>query len=184
MFDVREFEEEIWPECLMQIGYGGHYYELESYEDWFERTATKLNHLHPEICEQWIFRHWFQSSFSFIPLEGLTWREERWCPEKFLHLVSALDRRAFDPDNDYNESQGVGGVKTDTALALDNGEWDYAPILIETPNGSINEIGQESPEPYLLIEGHKRRRYLNALVSRGVELIDQRVFIIKLPPIL
>lgn len=184
MFDVREFEEEIWPECLMQVGYGGHLYELESYDDWYERTAVQLNHLHPEICEQWIFRHWIHSPFSFIPLDGLTWVEERWSPAKFLNLVGILGSDPFAPDFDFEVFQGYEGDRLPTALALDNGEWDYAPILIETPNGFINEVGQKSPEPYLLIEGHQRRRYLNALVSRGVELIDQRVFIIKLPPIL
>ena len=73
------------------------------------------------------------------------------------------------------------GERLQTAVALDDGEWDIAPIVLRTPNGFLDTYGHQIDAGFLLIEGHKRRRYLNALVERGRELIDQRVFVIDSP---
>jgi len=51
-----------------------------------------------------------------------------------------------------------------------------------TPNGFVNHDRQPVQRPYLLIEGHNRRRYLNALVHRGQTFSELPVFIIAPHP--
>lgn len=52
------------------------------------------------------------------------------------------------------------------AVALDQGEWDYAPPVLCTPNGFIDTLGTVIDANYLIVEGHSRRRYLNALIEQ------------------
>lgn len=183
MFDLRGWPEEIWDENLKRKGYGGHHNELEKYDDWKERTAAPLAHLHPEICEQWIYKHWTSSRLSFIPLDDLSWREEFWAPEYFIEKVRTWrGNEALNPEHDYRAfTERQYEKKHPTAAALDTGHWDYAPIVLRTPDGFIDTIGEAVKAEYLLVEGHQRRRYLNALLYRGVKLDPQRVFVLDSP---
>lgn len=47
-----------------------------------------------------------------------------------------------------------------------SGTWDYPIVVLETPNGFRDYGGAKPLAKYLLIEGHQRLRYLNALVAR------------------
>lgn len=183
MFDLRDWPEEIWDDSLKPKGYGGHYYELEKYDEWKERTAALLAHLHPEICEQWIYRHWTYSPLNFIPLDSLSWTEESWEPEYFIeHVQTYRGNTPLNPEDDYKTfAEPETGEKLDTAIALDAGHWDYAPVVLRTPDGFIDTIGEVVKAKYLLVEGHQRRQYLNALLYRGTKLPSQRVFVLDSP---
>lgn len=181
MLDLNDVPDCEWDPNLTPQGYGG--LKVESYADWEERIGHNISNLHPEIREQWVHRHWTQSRMAFLPLETLTWREERWAPEKFLSEVKTWrGNEALDPEHDYNAfARPEMGGKHPTAVALDQGEWDYAPPVLCTPNGFIDTLGTVIDANYLLVEGHCRRRYLNALIERGQALEDQRVFVMESP---
>lgn len=72
------------------------------------------------------------------------------------------------PQFDYDAFQGNGGSdRTATAVALDGGTWDFPMVLLSTPSGVVNE-GVERPKVRLVVvEGHQRHRYLNALHALG-----------------
>ncbi len=112
---------------------------VESFADWDHRVGHRLSNLSPEIREQWVHRHWIGSPTSFVPLETLTWREEVWSPEKFLSEVKPWrgDEELF-PEFDYNVFANPGGDKLQTAVPLDAGEWDFAPLVLSTPKGFID----------------------------------------------
>ncbi len=183
MFSLSEWPEEVWDETLKPIGYGGHSHELEKLDPWMERTGRLLGHLHPEIREQWIYRHWKYSQLNFIPLDDLTWAEETWEPNYFMENVRTWrGNDELDPDHDYNAfAEPEVGTKLQTAIALDSGKWDYAPIVLRTPGGFVDTLGKVIKANYLLVEGHQRRRYLNALLHRGIEVAPQRVFVLESP---
>ncbi len=88
----------------------------------------------------------------------------------------------MDPVHDlgvYSGSTTKWG-KLPTAKALDEGAWDYAPVILSTPGGYICPKGEHIAKDYLLIEGHSRHRYLNALIHHGKKLDDQRVFVLTM----
>lgn len=180
MLDLQNVPDCTWNDEFEPIGCGGH--NVESFQDWDLRVGYKLNNLCSEIREQWVHRHWTGSPLAFLPLETLTWREERWSPTKFISEVKTWrGDEALHPEFDFEVFANPHGKKLPTAEALDRGEWDYAPPVLCTPQGFIDTIGNHVQANYLLVEGHQRRRYLNALMARGVDLIDQRVFVMTSP---
>jgi hypothetical protein len=59
------------------------------------------------------------------------------------------------------------------------GTWDYPIVVMETPDG-ISGWGQSWPDlRFLLIEGHSRFRYLNALHHRGEGNSTHELFILN-----
>ena len=179
MIKIRELDERCpWPDELEPVGYGDH--NVETFEEWRERNSILLQHLPNELVEQWVHRHWKNSVAKFIPLEGLLWREELWPPSDFITKVGTVrGNEPLDPEHDYKVFSGkVGGEKSQTAKTLDAGHWDYAPIVLETPEGFIDRVGDHIKTKYFLVEGHSRRRYLNALLRRNVQLGKQRVFVL------
>ncbi len=125
------------------------------------------------------------NSAGFIPLEDLSAQVELWTPSSFLENVATVrDMEEMDPVFDYEVFQGREvGSKLPTAIALDEGAWDYAPIVMPVRGGVRDSLGELKRRPYFLVEGHRRRRYLNALISQGRELSHQRVLVRKSPTI-
>ncbi|KZK81226.1 hypothetical protein PsAD13_04175 [Pseudovibrio sp. Ad13] len=185
MIDLREIGEEcVWPDNLQPEGYG----ELciEDFAGWWDRNYEFLKNL-PETCaEQWVYRHWQDSVASFIPLEDLQCKEELWPAMDFVTKVGTVrGNEALNPTHDFEVFSGQKtGEKLLTARALDEGSWDYPVVVLETPSGFIDCTGEHIDTPYFLIEGHKRRRYLNALLHRGASLSEQKVFVLHAPSLL
>ena len=65
-----------WSPCLRPVGVGT--FEKEKFDTWWERTKHLIGHLHPLIAEQWIYRHWTQSPYCYVPLQNLGWQQEKW----------------------------------------------------------------------------------------------------------
>jgi hypothetical protein len=138
--------------------------DREEFGPWWERNAVALAHLHPQIAEQWVHRHWSHSPYSCLPLEGLTWTLETWSVSSLLS--AHMPRCQFDPSHDYATFNKYGGLPTARAMNA-TGTWDYPVILLHTPEGVMDLEGPLPDVRHVLIEGHCRMRYLNALVVRG-----------------
>lgn len=82
-------------------------------------------------------------------------------------ILSSVKRelaQQLDPEFDYESFQGrYGDDKLQTAKALDTGTWDYPIVALSTPSGWRSLKGEFPSERLMLIEGHQRHRYLNAL---------------------
>ncbi|TCS66641.1 hypothetical protein EDD52_102459 [Primorskyibacter sedentarius] len=180
MIDLREIGEVcVWPDYLKPEGYGD--FNVEDFNNWWERNGEKLNHLPEALAEQWIYRHWCESVASFLLIEDLTCREDTWPPDDFITKVGTVrGKEALNPKHDFEVFSGQEtGEKLPTARALDSGQWDFPLVVLETPDGFIDCIGDHIETEYFLVEGHKRRRYLNALLHRGVSLAHQRVYVLS-----
>ena len=76
-------------------------FQQETFEDWWRRMEPTLGHLHPEICEQWIYRHWRGTRHRWLnPLE-LAWRLEMFETDAFLSSVHLHWGGPTDADHDY-----------------------------------------------------------------------------------
>lgn len=185
MIDLRELGEAcVWPAYLEPRGYG----ELivEDFGSWWKRNGDQIKHLPDTLAEQWIHRHWRESVASFIPIEDLMCREEIWAPGDFVTKVGTVrGNEPLNPEHDFEVFSGQKtGEKLLTAKALDSGHWDFPLVVLETPGGFIDCVGDHIETEYFLVEGHKRRRYLNALLSRGASIADQRVYVLRSPSLL
>jgi len=181
-FDLDHVPPTSWPEALRPIGESTG--AKEPFEVWWDRNRHALAHLPEDLTEQWIYRHWTHSPFSFLPLEDLTWERR---PLRGADLLASVHRAwggELHPEFDYETFQRRGGTdRHATALALDAGTWDYPMVLLSTPFGVIDG-GKPLPDVRLVIvEGHQRHRYLNALHALGLAPAGPHETIVLTTPI-
>ena len=162
VFKLDRSLESCWPVELRPVGEGS--FEKETFESWWARNQSRLSHLPSDLCEQWIYKHWTNSPFDFLPLESLTWERQTWGGEELLRSIYRAWGGDLHPEFDYRTFQRKGGNdRHPTARALDVGTWDYPMVLLSTPHGVV-DFGEVRPKVRLVIvEGHQRHRYLNAL---------------------
>jgi hypothetical protein len=165
--------ESVWPDDLAPIGEG---IDKESFDEWWQRNSSKLPNIPPLLAEQWPFRHWDYSPYNFIDLSKITCSEAIWPTEKILREVYVRGRHLDDPDADY---EIMNTFRNPTATPMnETGTWDYPIVVVKTPTGIINEAEEIQYVKYMLIEGHQRRRYLNALNARGAVKAEHRIFVL------
>lgn len=183
-FDLDLVRDPIWPEHLKPIGWGERF-DIEPFPQWWKRVAGELGHLPPELCEQWIHRHWGSSPYSFLPLDTLTWRRVVLSGDDVLARAHRAWGGGLDAAFDYEAFQRRGGDdRHPTARALDRGTWDFPLVLLETPFGIRNE-GHLSPNVRsVIVEGHQRHRYLAALHALGRAPSGPHVVITLASPLL
>ncbi|WP_282094215.1 hypothetical protein [Epibacterium ulvae] len=183
MFDLREIgDKHVWANHLEPLGSGDH--TKEDFQTWWERNNGELNHLPQNLVEQWIYRHWKQSIASFVPIKTLTCREEKWPPKDCIDKVGTIrGNEPLNPEDDFKMfcKKTNEGKLSPTAEALNQGQWDFPLVVLETPDGFIDKIGEHITTDYFLVEGHKRRRYLNALINKSISITDQPVLILNSP---
>lgn len=165
-FDLDHVPPTAWPESLRPVGESTH--EKETFDTWWGRNRPVLAHLPEDLCEQWVYKHWTYSPFSFLPLDTLAWERRLWTGDQLLASIYRAWGGELHPQFDYDTFQRRGGAnRHPTAVALDSGTWDYPMVLLSTPFGVIDS-GEALPDVRLVIvEGHQRHRYLNALHVLG-----------------
>ena len=163
-----------WPDDLRPLRYETS--DPEPAEAWYERNRGHVGHLHPLIASQWIHRHWHYSPYCSLPLLGLSWTLEEWTSERLLAVH--CPRCMFDAAHDYQVFNTFPGNPTAEPMNK-AGTWDIPVVLLHTPEGLIDAQGPEANARHLLVEGHLRMRYLNALVRRGDAASAHRVFVLN-----
>lgn len=174
MFDLHSNKNPNWPESLAPIGEGGH--NKESFEDWWERNSTGLSNLHPDIAEQWVYRHWHYSPYSFIDLHNLKWELKDWTTEQIIDAVYN-ERCQFNAEHDHKVFNRFDSNPTSGPMNA-TGTWDYPIVVMHVPHGIIDCDGEHPEVRHFLIEGHSRVRYLNALTEYGSPLGEHKVYVI------
>lgn len=168
MFDFRDYRGPIWPKHLKPEGEGTPY--QEDFEPWWQRHSVEFSHLHPLLAEQWIHRHWSGTDFAFLPIETLRWQLASRSGDEILRSVRREIDTRLEPEIDYDQFQGLLGFdKFQTAIELDEGTWKHPIVALSTPSGWRSRRQGDLPkERLMLVEGHLRHRYLNALHAKGI----------------
>jgi hypothetical protein len=128
-----------------------------------------------------VFRHWTHSRFDFLDLSEVTWALEQWSTERIIRDVYRVFGGELEPVFDYEVFRAKPNHTHPTAKALDQGTWDYPIIVLATPDG-IKDSARLLPDVRaVLVEGHQRQRYFNALYHRNEISGDHAVFILTSP---
>ncbi len=168
----------VWQKELCPIGHES--FRKESFDDYWLRNRDHFHGLPADLVEQWVFRYFCKHPHSYIPLSSLTYSRQKMTPADFMRLVKSATDNCLDPEWDYEVFHKCPGGHP-TSDALDRGRWDYPPILLSVPNGFHDGLKSWPDAKYILIEGHQRRRYLNALIHRGVVMPAQEVLLLESP---
>lgn len=155
-----------WPKIFRPCGEST--LDKEPFDIWWNRNRRLLSHLPADLCEQWVYRHWAHSPFGFLPLDTLQWKREKWEGAALLSKVYRAWGGDLSPQFDYDTFQRQGGDdRHQTAIALDAGTWDYPMVVLSTPYGVRNSGKEHLGVRFVIVEGHQRHRYLNALHFLG-----------------
>lgn len=178
MFFYPRENECVWGEDLKPNGHET--WNKEEFSIYWERNKFLFFDLPPELIEQWVFRYFDSHPHCYIPLSDIKCTKVKIEPREFMDNVRSATDNILNPDWDYevfhNNPKGHP-----TSNALDQGSWDYPPVLLSVPDGFTDGYDSWPEAKYLLIEGHQRRRYLNALLHRNKALQKQEVYIIESP---
>ncbi len=165
----------VWDEELKPAGHGE--VTMEAFDTWWRRNQKRLQNLHPQIAEQWVYKHWHCSPWGFLPLDSLGWRQETWPTSDILEQVHMEYGGPLDADFDY---EVIHLAQTKTARYWRDGTWNIPMLIINTPRG-VETVNGPLPEvQHALVEGTLRMRYLNALHSRGEDTGPHRVFVLTM----
>lgn len=190
MLDLRKVGPRVWRQHTQPID--DDTFHKEPFEHWWKRNIDEVGHLHPQLAEQWVYRHWRYTDFAFLPLETLEWEIVQMEGEEILERVRREISKQLDPEFDYEQFQGqVGSDKTETARDLDSGTWTYPIVALWTPTGWVTRSSEHPHDPValaderlMLLEGHQRHRYLNALHHRGTPPAGpHQVFVVRSPAV-
>lgn len=177
--------QSVWPNRLQPIGYGGH--EVESFDDWWTRHQAELSHLPSQLCEQWIYKHWSQTSFDFLPIETLVCEEIEMTASDILRQVHRELAVELDPEHDLRVlgRERMGPIHPTGAAFAENNTWDYPIIVLRTPSGFRGFDVEDPSIRLVLVEGHQRHKYLNALHHFGNAPVGpHKLFAVSSPAVL
>jgi len=184
---VLTHQNRVWPEELRPKLITND--EKESFTDWWLRNEDKLPNLNREICEQWLYRHWDETEYAFLPLEKLFWKLESWTTNKFISAVGIWDEAVIcenghkycQAEYDYEIFNEYDRPKYEPTLTMNKtGSWNLPVLVLYSPSGFHTTRGVREDIKYWLIEGHKRIRYLNALNYYGKGESNHSVYVLSL----
>jgi hypothetical protein len=156
-------------------------FEQEAFVPWWARHREALSDLHRDVCEQWIFRHWRATRHRWLDPLGLVSHDETFTTDAFLAAVHLHWGGPVDAEFDYDVFRSNRPDPLPTAMDENwaNGTWVLPPVLLETPDGVKFHTEEYPDKRYLVVEGSKRFRWLNALAHRSEETGPHRCYVLK-----
>lgn len=144
-------------------------FDQETFDSWWERHQADLGDLHPQVCEQWIYRHWRGTRHRWLDPRQLTSRHEVFETDAFLAAVHLHWGGPAQAEFDYEvfRADKPNALPTAAPQNWTGGTWTIMPVLLETPEGVKFHDAEYPDTRYLVVEGSKRYRWLNALAHRG-----------------
>jgi hypothetical protein len=153
---------------------------VESFDAWWHRCNSAVGHLHPMIAEQWIYRHWRETSYGYLPLEKLRWTTEQWRTVDIIREVYVKAATPRCPESDFRNFQTEEGEPIKSFYTF--GTWNYPIVVIRTPDG-VRIFERHIPDVrFCLIEGHKRLWTLKAWKGNAFTREQHEVFVLSLLP--
>lgn len=177
MLNLKHRYEMRWNPALEPVGHGD--FSAEEFKPWWARNRRLLENLHPQVAEQWVFRHWRWSPYRFLSLEDLRWRKETWPTERVLSEVYLEFGKPVDP-RDYAMFRGEAGTlgSTSTFRNWTDGSWSPPVVVLSTPTGIDTYEGPLPDVRFVVLEGSLRYRYLWAAHHYGDPTGPHEVYIL------
>ena len=141
----------------------------EPFSEYRRRWPEKYSHIPDAIIESWIHRHWSQfRDWRTLRPESWTYEIRKFTSSDVLRIGDVCDRAA---DSIAWGDDLMDGFKDGEIwlrdYMLENGTTP-APILVAENAAHIRHPhnGGNMVEPFQLIEGHRRRALLGAMIRR------------------
>ena len=171
----------VWPDRLKPYENPDEPFSKEPFDKYWKRAKTLVGRLDSQVIEQWIYRHWTQSPYSYICLDDLTSRLETWSTDDILAVLTRLNSQDDEAEIEAGEDY-FGAWSSEPKETMERtGTWNIPPIILANAPGFLELDGTLVKQKHCLIEGHNRFRYLNYMNSRGRGDTKHFVWIIENP---
>ena len=162
----REYEC-AWSPQLRPSGEGT--FDKETFDQWWRKAKPFIPHLHPQIAEQWIYKHWTNSPYCYLPLQNLDWRCEKWKTDAIFRDIFV--RPSFGPNQPESDfkffaDRNYSGREPWKTIRS-TGSWNYPIVVILTPDGLRSE-GVASFRALLLNRGTSEAALFAGVASARV----------------
>jgi hypothetical protein len=170
-----------YPEQLAPIGNGTS--GKEPFQAWWGRVSEHYPTVPKNVARQWIWRHWQQSDFCWLPTKGSRFELARWQPEEIEVIkIWREGKNKYEDWGDYLLSLATRPKNLRYAVAeimFRRRRWPAPPIVLDNRNSIDFAPWKDLPVGFVLVEGNRRTAMAKALARRNQLARDLLVWVLK-----
>jgi hypothetical protein len=158
-------------------------FQKEPFPTWWARAQSHFAIVPRNVARQWLWRHWGQSEYGWLPTRGAHFALQVWSPSEVyslaVHRVESNERwakwgsdmlkRADLPKNQRYPLYSIMKRRK---------RWPTPPIVLDN-RIPIESPCSDLPAAFVLVEGHQRTAIAKALAQRGQLARDLPVWVLS-----
>ncbi len=171
-----------YPKRLSPLNQAGDLEEKEPFVPWWERVNAYLPNVPKNVARQWLWRHWGQSDFGWLPTHNVHFQLLEYSPTQIAEVK--FWRRTEDELLGYGRHMlnlanrpGRFPLSLNRIIARTH-RWPAPPIIWDRNKSHPAEPWDDLEEGHNLVEGHKRMEMAKALVDEGLLTDDLPVWLL------
>jgi hypothetical protein len=170
-----------YPEQLAPIGNGT--FEKEPFQVWWGRVSEHFPTVPKNVARQWIWRHWHESDFCWLPTMGSRFELARWQPEEIE--VVKIWREGSNKYEDWEDhllslATQPRNLRYGVAeIMFRRKRWPAPPIVLDNRNSIGFAPWKDLSVGFVLVEGNRRMAMAKALARRNQLARDLSVWVLK-----
>lgn len=144
-------------------------FEKEAFSHWWSRVGNSFPSVPPNVARQWIWRHWGQSTFGWLPSAGAEFSLVSWSPADIAALCVGTRDDYVAWGEKLLREHASGPLRYWVAAVMARRRmWPVPPIVLNyngvMPLGGMTDCPLST---YVLLEGNRRTAIAKALAARG-----------------
>jgi hypothetical protein len=142
-------------------------FQKETFSSWWDRARPRVPAVPRNVARQWIWRHWGESEFYWLPSHGAHFQIEVWEPSAVV-AVQVCARDDYVEWGNYLMRWETGPDRYRVASIMARRyRWPAPPIVLDHRNGLPFPADFDLPKGFVLVEGNRRSACAKALAQRG-----------------
>lgn len=159
-----------YPDELAPYSDGGGW--PEPFSRWWERVHGHYPSVPKNLARQWLWRHWGNSSWRWLPSEGARFSLVLWGPRdvRAVQMWREPEDQAVSYGRDLltrTRNLPRGQRYAPTAIMDRTGKWPAPPLVIDHQGTLPCNPWDDLPRGLVVVEGHRRFEVAKALAKEG-----------------
>jgi hypothetical protein len=158
-------------------------WDKEPFQTWWKRAQAHFPNVPRNVARQWIYRHWSQSRYRWLPTSGAVFTLERWQPQQITDIK--IHREGDPPYDQWGDhllslAQRPKGYRYRPSVVMAHRHcWPAPPIVLDHTAPLPFATDDDFPGGYVLVEGNRRTAMAKALAKRGLLKPDLPVWVLR-----
>jgi hypothetical protein len=157
-------------------------FDREPFSMWWSRAQPHFSSVPRNVGRQWIYQHWGNSGYGWLPSRGATFALQTWQPTDVYSLavdqVTSNECWANWGDQLLANAKEAKEFVPLLSIMKRRMRWPAPPIVLDNRRPNSGRLG-DLPKSYVLVEGHRRSAMAKALARRGLLSPDLPVWVLS-----